>query len=112
MRKWIALALLALTIMASGQQIQHGVILSWSWSGTGTPTYSVYRATVSGGEAKPALATGITPMTYNDSTAAWNTKYFYTVTATVGGVESAPSMEVSALITVPNSPTSPGTTVY
>jgi fibronectin type 3 domain-containing protein len=104
-----------LTVFAAGvfaQTIPHGVNLSWSWTGTGTPTYSVYRATVSGAEAKPALATGITPLTYTDSTAVVGTKYYYTVTATVGGVESTPSTEVSAQITVPSTPQNPSTTVF
>jgi hypothetical protein len=113
MRKWIVLTLMMmLTSAAFGQQIQHGVILSCSWSGTGAPTFSVYRATVSGGEAKPALATGLPLCGYTDSTAVVGTKYFYTVTATVGGVESAPSSEVSALITVPPGPTNPSTAVF
>ena len=107
-----ALVVIALLTAAFGQQIPHGVILTWSWNGTGTPTYSVYRATVSGGEAKPPLAAGVNPLTYTDSSALVNTKYYYTVTATVGGVESAPSTEVSAQITVPTSPQNPSTTVY
>ena len=109
--KRIAVILLLAT-MAFGQQIPHGVILSWSWTGTGTPSYNVYRATVSGGETKPPLASGINPMTYTDATAVVNTQYWYTVTAVVGGVESAPSKEVGALITVPNAPTNPATSVY
>jgi len=111
MRKWITIAVIALAVAAFGQQIQHGVICSWTWSGTGTPTFSVYRATVSGGEKSP-IATGITTLSYTDTSAAINTKYFYTYTATVGGVESGPSSEVSAQITVPLSPTNPATSVF
>lgn len=94
------------------QQVPHGVNLSWSWTGTGTPSYNVYRATLSGGEAKPALASGLATPAYTDTTALVNTKYFYTVTATVGGVESGPSPEVAAQITVPNAPTNPETSFY
>jgi fibronectin type 3 domain-containing protein len=97
---------------AAAQTIQHGVNVSWSWSGTGTATYNVYRSTTSGAEAKPPIVSGITITTYNDSTAIIGTKYYYTVTATVGGVESVPSAEVSAQIVLPNPPTNPQTAVY
>jgi hypothetical protein len=105
-------ALVLLCSFAFPQNITHGVTLTWSWTGTGTPTYSVYRATVAGGEAQPPVASGLTTTTWVDSTAVVGTKYYYTATATVGGVESGPSSEVSALITVPNSPTNPSTTVH
>lgn len=110
--KRIILALLLLAAAATAQQIPHGVLLSCKWSGTGTPTFSVYRSTASGGEAKPALASGLSSCAFTDSSAVVGTQYFYTVTATVGGVESAPSTEVSAQITVPPGPTSPATSVY
>jgi fibronectin type 3 domain-containing protein len=112
MKRFITLALLALAVHAAGQKIAHGVNLAWSWTGTGTATYNIYRATVSGGETKPALASGVATSTYSDTTAVVGQQYYYTVTAVVGGVESAPSTEVGALISVPPSPTSPSTTVY
>jgi fibronectin type 3 domain-containing protein len=95
-----------------GQVIPTGVILTWQWAGTGTPTYSVYRSTVSGGETQPPLASGLTAMTYTDTTAVVGTKYYYTFTATVGGVQSDPSPEVAAQITMPTPPTNPATAVY
>ena len=110
--KLCILLILLLATLASAQQIPHCVILSCKWSGTGTTSISVYRSTASGGEAKPALTTGLASCAFTDSTAVVGTQYFYTMTATVGGVESAPSTEVSAQITVPPSPTSPATTVY
>ncbi len=107
------------------QQIPNGAVMNWSWSGTGTPTFSVYRATVSGGETQPPLASGlagtspcVTPNgtiqapCYIDTTAVVGTEYFYTFTATVGGVQSMPSAEVHAQITVPPAPTNPGTAVF
>lgn len=118
-KKWhlIAAALLGLLLgiglaIAHGQVIPTGVILTWQWAGTGTPTYSVYRATVSGGETQPPLASGLAAMTYTDTTAVVGTKYYYTFTATVGGVQSDPSPEVAAQITMPTPPTNPATAVY
>ena len=110
MKKLIVLLLLCGLMMA--QKIPHGVMLTWSWTGTGTPTYNVYRATVSGGETQPPLAKGITSTTYTDTSAVVGQQYYFTVTTVVGGVESAPSAEVGALISVPTSPTSPSTSVY
>ncbi len=98
--------------LAHAQVIQHGVTIAWTWTGTGSPTYNVYRATASGAEAAPALASGIAALTYNDATAAIGTKYYYTVTATVGGVESGPSSEVSAQIVLPNAPANPNAAVH
>lgn len=103
---------LLLAAFATAQQIPHGVTLSWSWTGKGTATYNIYRTTISGGEAKPALATGVNLLTYTDSSAVVNQQYYYTVTSIVGGIESAPSTEVGALITVPPSPQSPGTSIF
>jgi fibronectin type 3 domain-containing protein len=108
----VLLFLFIVSIHLPAQVISHGVILTWSWTGIGTPTYNIYRATTSGGEVKPPLLTGITTSPCNDATAVSGTKYYYTITAVVGGVESAPSSEVSALVVVPNSPTNPSTAVY
>jgi hypothetical protein len=84
---------------AAAQTIQHGVLLTCtSVSGT---TYSFYRATVSGAEAQPPLASALPTCQYDDLTAVIGTKYYYTVTGTVGGVQSRPSLEVSAQIPVP-----------
>ena len=112
MRKLLVVAFVLLTgMLASAQTVQHGITLSWSWTGTGTVTYSVYRATTPGAEAKPPLATGVA-LTYTDQTVAVGTKYCYTITATVGGVESAASTEVCAQVVVPNTPTNPSATIF
>lgn len=108
MKKLILLLLLALP--ASAQTIPHYVTLTWNWTGTGTATFNVYRGTTSGGET--LLAGGVIPMNYTDNTAVVGTKYFYTVTATVGGVESSPSTEVAAQIIVPPAPTNPATAIH
>jgi fibronectin type 3 domain-containing protein len=103
---------LVLAAAAISQQIPHGVTLTWAWAGVGPTTFNVYRATASGAEAKPALASGLASPTYTDGTAVIGTKYFYTVTATAGGVESAPSAEVGAQIVQPPAPANPATAVY
>jgi hypothetical protein len=110
--KRFALVFALLSVVAGSQVIQHGVTLSCTQSGTGTATFSVYRAIASGAEAKPALASNLATCSYLDSTAVIGTKYYYTMTETVGGVESGPSVEVSAQIPVPpNPPTNPAAAV-
>jgi fibronectin type 3 domain-containing protein len=99
-------------IGAFAQNVAHGVTLTWTWTGNGTATFNVYRSTASGKETQPALATGVTTPTFNDGTAAINTTYYYTVTSVVGGIESAPSTEVSAQIVPPSAPTNPATAVH
>lgn len=108
-----ALAMVLLFASLSfGQTIQHGVQLACTQSGTGTATFSVYRATASHAEAKPPLASGLTSCSYFDSSIVAGTTYYYTVTETVGGVESGPSTEVSAQTLVPpNAPTNPSATI-
>ena len=113
MKKYLLLVILTLfTTIAFCQAATHGVTLSWGNPNTGTTTFNVYRSLTSGGEIAPPLATGLTVLTYADNTAVVGTKYFYTVTATVGGVESAPSLEVSAQIVLPNAPTNPAATIH
>lgn len=104
--------LMALLLLGSGvgQTTQHGVTLSCT--GATGATFSVYRSTTSGGETKPALASGLTSCAYNDTTIVLGTKYYYTMTQTVGGVESGPSNEASAQVVQPDAPTNPKATVY
>lgn len=112
-RKQFAIALIVfLSVSALAQTITHGVTLTWTWTGTGTATFNVYRSVKAGAETQPALATGIASPTYNDGAAVLNTTYYYTVTAVVGGTESAPSTEVSAQIVPPNAPANPATSVH
>ena len=110
--KRILLLLLCLSISVSAQVISHGITLTCTQSGTGTATFNVYRATTSGGETHPPLASGLSTCSYNDTTAVIGTKYFYTMTEVVGGIESAPSNEVSAQIVPPNAPTNPAASVH
>jgi hypothetical protein len=138
MKKWIAdhpissiwivslLILAAFAYLAHAQTISHGIALSWSWSGSGTPTYNIYRASTAGGEVQPPYASGVTGGTtpcaegtqslpnpcWQDPAPVIGTKYYYTVTAVVGGIESGPSPEVSAQIVLPNAPTAPATAAH
>jgi hypothetical protein len=71
------------------------VILSWT-SAPGASTYSVYRGTTAGGENATAVATGLTSVSYTDSSVSLGQTYFYQVTASNGGGESPLSAEASA----------------
>jgi hypothetical protein len=72
-------------------------VLNWSAPNTGglVATYSVFRGTSPGGESGTALATGITLLTYTDSTAVNGTTYYYTVKAVNTTGTSVASSEVS-----------------
>jgi len=123
MRKQIlaaALLLVTASTLVWAQTISHGIGLSWTYANTAA-SFNVYRATTSGGETQPPYAAGVVYATapcvegntslpapcWQDPAPVVGTKYFYTVTAVVGGVESGPSSEVSAQIAVPSSPTNP-----
>jgi fibronectin type 3 domain-containing protein len=71
------------------------VALSWTAS-SGATSYNVYRGTTAGGESTTAIATGITAVSYTDSTVANGTKYYYKVAAVNGGGTSGLSNEASA----------------
>jgi hypothetical protein len=75
---------------ASNNQIN----LSWTAS-TGASSYNVKRATVSGGPYT-TIATGVTATTFSDTGLAASTTYYYVVSATNSGGESANSLEASA----------------
>jgi cellulose 1,4-beta-cellobiosidase len=70
------------------------VSLSWN-SSAGATSYSVKRAQTSGGPYG-TIATGLSLLTFTDSTASNGTTYFYVVTASNASGESANSNEVSA----------------
>jgi hypothetical protein len=106
----LVIALAAVVVVAFGQVVTHGVTLSCT--GVAGATFTFYRTTTAGTEAKPPLATGLATCQYEDTTAVVGTKYFYTATQTVGGVESGPSSEVSAQIIVPPNPTNPATATH
>jgi fibronectin type 3 domain-containing protein len=78
--------------------VNNGSAIGLSWTGSfGATSYSVYRGTSSGGESGTALATGLTSASYTDSPVTSGTVYYYKVTATGTGGESAQSSEASTL---------------
>ena len=79
------------------------VALSWSAS-TGATSYSVKRATVSGG-SYTTLATGLTVTSYTDASASNGTTYFSVVSASNNSGESPNSSEATATPAAP--PTAP-----
>lgn len=111
MKRTTALLVLVLAASALAQSAApHGVRLACT--GSAGATFNVYRATATGAEAKPPLATNLSSCAYDDTSAVIGTKYFYTMTQTVGGVESGPSQEVSAQIVLPTAPTNASATVF
>lgn len=76
-------------------------------------TYNLYRATTAGGESftTPLNPTPLTTTFYSDTTVLTTTPvttYYYKIIAVAGGIQSAPSSEVSAQVPVPPStPLSP-----
>jgi fibronectin type 3 domain-containing protein len=96
------LALLGLVValicpsLSNSQAKQHSVTLSWT-AGLNDVTFNVYRATTSGGYTTTPLKSGVTTITYVDTTGVGGTKYFYVVTGVdASGFESGFSNETSA----------------
>lgn len=80
------------------------VALSWAAS-PGAVGYSVRRGLVAGGPYA-ALASGLTTPSYTDVSVANGTTYYYVVTASNAGGESAPSNEAVATPQAPPAPPS------
>jgi hypothetical protein len=81
------------------------VDLSWNAS-SGATTYSVKRATVSGGPYTP-IATNVGTTSYTDTTAVNGTTYYYVVSAVNAAGESPNSTEASATPAPPTPPNPP-----
>ena len=98
--KILGVALLAALSFAAPARAQaaHQAVLGWTASTTSGVTYSVFRGTTAGGESTTAIVTGLSALTYTDTTVAGGTTYYYTVEAVLSGVASVPSNEVSAVI--------------
>ncbi|HEX4702573.1 MAG TPA: fibronectin type III domain-containing protein, partial [Pseudonocardiaceae bacterium] len=82
--------------------------LSWTGSTSGAPTsYSIYRGTISDGEATTAVGTTTGATTFTDTGLHNGTTYFYAVAANNGVGVSPDSNEVSTVIgTVDTTPPS------
>ena len=72
--------------------------LAWN-AVAGATSYNVKRSTTSGGSYTP-IATGVTATNYTD-TVSPGTKYYYVVSAVVGGVESLNSLEATVALPFP-----------
>lgn len=101
-----ALIFALLTVFASVAKAgPHTVTLNWVASTTPGVTYNVLRSTTTGTET--SLATGITAVTYVDSTVVAGQTYFYEVVAVdASNNASVPSNEVQAVVK-PDAPTNP-----
>jgi hypothetical protein len=76
----------------------HFNTLSWvPSSSSGVIGYNIYRGTTPGGESKTPLNTNgpVTGASFTDTNTVSGTTYYYTITATDGSNESAPSSETS-----------------
>jgi fibronectin type 3 domain-containing protein len=81
------------------QAAPHSVSLTWTASTSTVTGYNVYRATVSGGPYTKMNSSVIAATSYVDSAVTAGQTYYYVVTSVdSGGVESANSVEVSALV--------------
>ena len=80
------------------------VALAWNAVAAAT-SYKVQRATVSG-EPYITLATDVIATSYNDTAVANGTIYYYAITTSAGGVESARSADATATPVAP--PSAPG----
>lgn len=69
------------------------ITLRWN-AAPGVPSYTVKRASASGGPYT-TIATGLTDTVFTDTGRANDTAVYYIVTSVVGGLESPPSAEVS-----------------
>jgi hypothetical protein len=83
----------------------HGVVLTWSDTDAGPGVgYNVYRGVAAGAES--ATSINATPidvgttgtLSFTDTNVVAGQTYYYTVRATLGGVVSAASSEVSATV--------------
>jgi endoglucanase len=72
------------------------ITLTWN-AVTGATSYNVKRSTTSGGPYT-TIATGVTTTSYTDGGLTAGVRYYYVVSAVIGGVESLNSAEASAPI--------------
>src|SRR5439155_14129573 len=71
-----------------------------STGSAGATSYNVYRATTVGGEGNTPVAANIASTTFADTSIAYNTTYYYDITAVDPGGESGKSSETSGSLTI------------
>jgi len=90
----------AVFAQTKAQTTTHGINVS----GTDTTTvqsFNLYRGTAPGGEILyQSGIVGTTSFTYLDTNGTGGTRYYYTATAVLNGIESAQSAEVSAVFPI------------
>jgi hypothetical protein len=74
--------------------------LTWT-AVAGATTYNVYRGTSPGGEGAAPYATGVAGTNFTDPATAYNTTYYYKITAVSNSSEGATSNEATAVLTLP-----------
>lgn len=82
----------------------HQITVTWTASTTPNVTYNVYRATAAAGPWT-AITTGLSVLTFTDTTATPGTQYFYEVDSVLGTNLSGPSNVANA--TEPTNPNPP-----
>jgi Cep192 domain 4 len=83
----------------AASQAQHSVKLNWNASTTPGVGYIVYRSENSGGPYSPLFGTSTENLTYQDTTVAAGSTYYYVVTSVdPAGTESVYSNQVTAAI--------------
>ena len=80
--------------------------VSWTEATPNCSSFNLYRGAKAGSEdyTKPLVTVSGAASKWTDSSVLPGSSYYYTVTAVAGGMESAPSNEVSAQAPVPPSP--------
>ena len=98
----INIAPAAPTNLTAYADANRAVVLNWTEPSNGAPapTFSVLRSLTAGGPYT-TIATGLTALTYTDTTAVIGTTYFYVVNATNAYGASGNSNEVSVTPTTP-----------
>ena len=93
----IAVLIFSVGAFAGTPGQNHGIDLTWTEVTSGT-SFNVYKGSAPGGEnyASPYASVAIGILVYLDQTGTAGTKYYYTVTSVLNGIESSPSGEVSA----------------
>ena len=109
---WIVMLFSAVVLVAQSAIVPStpgqisSLTVSWTEATPNCASFNVYRGATPGSEdyAKPLVTVSGAAFKWTDSSVSPGATYYYTVTAVAGGMESAPSNEVSAQAPVPPSP--------